>query len=92
MDGFVTFFLAAGLFAMLVGVEDVLDKVVAKHIGCRKFNLGDSLDAAQYGHGVFQSGFLARSQVHLGGVSGDDGLAVGAKPGQEHLHLGQIYR
>ena len=37
---------------------------------------------------MFQSGFLPLGQVHLGGVSGNDGLAVRAEPCEEHFHLG----
>ena len=52
-----------------------------------KRDVADALDAVEQLHRLREAGGLARRQVDLARIAGDDHAAVLAEPGEEHLHL-----
>src|SRR5262245_1501206 len=71
----------------LVGSDDLLHQGVPDHVPFGETDEADAGDVAQEVLRLLQTGRLARGEVDLRHVAGDDRLRAVAETGEEHLHL-----
>src|SRR5580704_10209232 len=79
--------LRLGTIILLIGADDLLYQVVAHDIFFCEVGDADLVDFAADFQRLNQPGFLARRQVDLRDVTGDDGLGIKAQAREKHLHL-----
>src|SRR5262245_55259800 len=71
----------------LIGVDDLADQLTANHVAAGEGDMGDIVDAFENGDCFKQPGILARRQIDLRRIAGDDHFATLAQPREKHFHL-----
>jgi len=73
--------------APVVGFDDALNHRQAHDVLGQELHEAHTFDSLEHLHGLAQAGAHMAAQVHLGGVSGDNGARPLAEAGEKHEHL-----